>query len=395
MVWTTTASIRCAEVPAWAMPEIHPLFSPIPVSKSYKILIACGGTGGHLFPGIAVAESMVARGHEVRLLISQKKVDAEASAKYGNLRFDTVPAVAKPPTLSPRMIPFLWKLWASARHCKRLIRDFGADAVLGMGGFTSLPPVLAGHRLGLRTFIHDSNALPGRANRLTARFCNRVFLGFDAAKPYFPNRETATTGTPARPEILHLPTRAEAAARFGFDPARPVIVVTGGSQGARRLNELCAEAASTLPAETQVLHIAGALDHDRVAEIAHGREGYRVIGFCDQMASAYAVADLVIARAGASSLTEIALAGLPSILVPYPYAADDHQSRNAEVFAAAGAGVLAQERDLTTSGLAQLAGDILGDPERRGRMVAAARSLAVPDAAERVCMAIETALGGV
>jgi UDP-N-acetylglucosamine--N-acetylmuramyl-(pentapeptide) pyrophosphoryl-undecaprenol N-acetylglucosamine transferase len=246
--------------------------------------------------------------------------------------------------------------------------------------------------LGLKTFIHDSNALPGRANRLTARFCQRVFLGFDAAKAYFPNRQTTTTGTPARPEILHLPTRAEAAARFGLDPARPVIVVTGGSQGARRLNELRAEAAASLPAETQVLHIAGALDHDRVAEIAHGREGYRVLGFCDQMASAYAVADLVIARAGASSLTEIALAGRPSILVPYPHAADDHQTCNARVFADAGAGVLARESDLTAASLAELAAGILADPEKHARMVAATRTLAVPDAAGRVCAAIESAL---
>lgn len=366
--------------------------SLISVSKSYKILIACGGTGGHLFPGIAVAQAMVARGHEVRLLISEKKVDAEGSAKYGGLRFETVPAVAKPPTLSPRMLPFLWKLWSSVRRCKRLLRDFGADAVLGMGGFTSLPPVYAGRRLGLKTFIHDSNARPGRANVLTSRFCTRIFLGLEAAKPYFGGRPTETTGTPARPEILTLPTRSEAAARFGLDPARPVIVVTGGSQGARRLNELCAEATAGLPAATQVLHIAGALDLARVTEIAHGRPGYKVLGFCDQMAAAYAVADLVIARAGASSLTEISLAGLPAILVPFPYAADDHQTRNAEVFAAAGAAELVQERDLTAPDLAGRIGRLLGDGAARSKMAAAARALAIPDAAGHVCAAIESAL---
>lgn len=362
------------------------------MSKPLRILIACGGTGGHLFPGIAVAQAMVARGHEACLLISEKKVDAEASAKYGGLRFETVPAVAKPPTLSVRMLPFLWRLWASVRHCKRLIRDFGADAVLGMGGFTSLPPVYAGHRLGLKTFIHDSNARPGRANVLTSRFCSRVFLGWDAAKAYFPGCATETTGTPVRAEILSLPSRAEAAAQLGLDPGRPVIVVTGGSQGARRLNELSAEAAAMLPADTQVLHIAGALDFQRVSEIAHGRPGYQVLGFCDRMASAYAVADLIIARAGASSLTEIGIAGLPSILVPYPYAADDHQTHNAEVFAKAGAARLVQERDLSAESLAAIAGGILGDAEIRTRMATAARTLAIPDAAAHVCAAIEATL---
>ena len=360
--------------------------------RPLKILIACGGTGGHLFPGIAVGEALRARGHEVMLLISEKKVDSEASAKYTHLDFKTVPAVAKPPTLSPRMLPFLWKLWGSINQCKTIIREFHADAVLGMGGFTSLPPVYAGHKLGLRTFVHDSNARPGRSNVMTSRFCTRVFLGLDAAKAFFPNRETVTTGTPVRPEIMNAPSREEAAALFGLDPARPTIVVTGGSQGARRLNELSAQAAASLPPETQVLHIAGALDFQRVSEITQGRAGYKVLGFCAQMASAYAVADLIIARSGASSLTEIAIAGLPSILVPYPFAADDHQTRNAEVFESAGAAKLVQERDLDAGKLASLATSILQDLPTYKRMAKAAGALAVPDAADRVCAAIEATL---
>jgi UDP-N-acetylglucosamine--N-acetylmuramyl-(pentapeptide) pyrophosphoryl-undecaprenol N-acetylglucosamine transferase len=362
------------------------------VSKSLKILIACGGTGGHLFPGIAVGEALRARGHEVMLLISQKKVDAEASAKYSHLKFATVPAVAKPPTLSPRMLPFLWKTWGSMNLCRKIIRDFGADAVLGMGGFTSLPPVYAGHKLGLKTFIHDSNARPGRANVLTSRFCTQVFLGLDAARSFFPNRETVTTGTPVRPEIVHLPSREEAADLFQLDPDKTTILVTGGSQGARRLNELSARAAAKLPPETQVLHIAGALDFERVSEIARGRADHKVLGFCDQMPAAYALADLVIARSGASSLTEIAISGHPSILVPYPFAADDHQTRNAEVFANAGAAKLVQERDLDPEKLAALATSILQDLPTYKRMAKAARALAIPDAADRVCAAIEATL---
>ncbi len=362
------------------------------MSKFHKILIACGGTGGHLFPGIAVGEALRARGHQVLLLISEKQVDAEASAKYAQLRFETVAAVAKPATFSPRMLTFLWKTWGSIRRCKVILRDFGADAVLGMGGFTSLPPVVAGHQLGLKTFIHDSNARPGRANVLTSRFCTRVFLGLEAAKGFFPKRETVTTGTPVRPEIMDLPDREQAAAMFGLDPNKTTVLVTGGSQGARRLNELSAEAAGKLPPETQVLHIAGALDFDRVSELACGRPGHKVLGFCDQMPFAYALADLVIARAGASSLCEIAISGLPSILVPYPFAADDHQTRNAEVFAAAGAARLVQEKDLDADQLAAMATSILQDLPTYKRMAKAARALAIPDAADRVCAAIEATL---
>lgn len=364
----------------------------VSVEKPFKILIACGGTGGHLFPGIAVAEAFVARGHQVLLVISKKKVDAEASAKYAHLRFETMPAVAKPPTLSPRMIPFLWRLWQATRHCKRLTREFQADAVLGMGGFTSLPPVYAGHRLGLKTFVHDSNARPGRANVLTSRFCTRVFIGMAAAAKFFAPRETVVTGTPVRPEIRNLPSRETAAASFGLRPDLKTIVITGGSQGARRLNELAAEAAAHLPADTQVLHIAGGLDFERVKAIAKDRPGYRVLGFCDQMPAAYAIADLIIARSGASSLTEIAIAGIPSVLVPYPFAADDHQTRNAEVFAEAGAAKLIQERDLDSAKLASIASSILGDLQTHTAMAKAARDLAVPDAADLVCAAIEATL---
>lgn len=324
------------------------------------------------------------------LLISRKQVDADASAKYSHLRFETVPAIAKPATLSLRMLPFLWKTWQSVRHCKSLLNEFGADAVLGMGGFTSLPPVVAGHQLGLKTFVHDSNARPGRANVLTSRFCSQVFLGLDAAAGYFPTCPTVVTGTPVRPEILSLPSRETAAQRLGLDPKRPTILITGGSQGARRLNELSAAAACLLPEETQILHIAGNLDFDRVAEISAGRPHTKVLGFCDQMPDAYAASDLVIARSGASSLTEIANAKLPSILVPYPYAADDHQSRNAEVFARAGAADMVAESELTAESLAQRITSIIQDLPTLKRMAQAAGELAIPNAAQRVCDAIES-----
>ena len=368
----------------------HGSFLIMVASTALRIVIACGGTGGHLFPGIAVAEEMRARGHEVMLLISGKKVDREASEKYAHLRFETVEAIAKPSTLSPKMIPFLWKLWRTARQCRSLLTAFQADAVLGMGGFTSLPPVYAGHKLGLATFIHDSNARPGRANILTSRFCTRVFVGMQAGARFFTKRPVTLTGTPVRAEIRSLPARETAAAKFGLDPARPILLVTGGSQGARRLNLLAAEAAPLLPTGIQVLHIAGSFDFDRVTDDTTGRTDYHTLGFCADMPSAYAVANLVVARAGASSLTELAHAGLPSILVPYPFAADDHQTRNAEVFAQAGAARLVQETALTAVGLAEIVTEIFGDLQTRESMAQAARALDVPDAAARVCLAIET-----
>ncbi|MFD2257664.1 undecaprenyldiphospho-muramoylpentapeptide beta-N-acetylglucosaminyltransferase [Luteolibacter algae] len=357
-------------------------------SSPKRILIACGGTGGHLFPGIAVAEALLEQGHEPLLLISQKKIDAQASAKYPHLKFHTVAAIAKPGTLSPKMLPFLLALIQSIRSSKKLIREFGAQAVLGMGGFTSLPPVYAGHSLGLKTFIHDSNARPGRANVLTSRFCNKVFIGLEPAAGFF-HKPTQLTGTPARPEILHLPSRAEAAKNFGLDPDKTTLVVTGGSQGALGLNQLIAKASPMLPENIQILHIAGPNDYERIKqENPSQRPGYHLMGFCDQMPSAYALADLVVTRSGASTLTEIALASLPSILVPYPYAADDHQTANAKVFSDAGAARLIQQKDLTPESLAKLLTDLLTNPGALKLMANAAKSLAIPDAATRVTSAL-------
>lgn len=345
-----------------------------------------------MFPGIAVAEQLRACGHEPVLLISQKSVDREASRKYGDLEFISIPAIAKPATFSLKMLPFLWKLWGAIRQCRAILRERNADAVIGMGGFTSLPPVYAGRKLGLKTFVHDSNALPGKANRLTARWCDQVFVGMKEAIAHFPGSSVVVTGTPVRKEMHVLPAREEAAARFGLDPARPIVVVMGGSQGARRLNALVAEAFDHFPAGTQVLHVAGSSDEARVREAANGRAGYTVLGFCDDMASVYALADLALCRSGASSLTELAHAALPSILVPFPFAADDHQTKNAEVFSRAGAAVLVQERELDGAKLAALVSDILQNPAKQQAMRDAARSLDVPDAAVRIANAIEGSL---
>ncbi|MGA0846397.1 MAG: UDP-N-acetylglucosamine--N-acetylmuramyl-(pentapeptide) pyrophosphoryl-undecaprenol N-acetylglucosamine transferase, partial [Luteolibacter sp.] len=208
---------------------------------------------------------------------------------------------------------------------------------------------------------------------MTSRYCTQVMLGMQAAAAYFPRTETVLTGTPLRPEILRQPTRREAAAIFGLQADCPTVLVTGGSQGAQRLNELCAQAAGQLNGEVQFLQIAGSADFARISAMAEGRSYHRVIGFCDQMAAAYALADLVIARAGASSLTEIGALGKVSILGPYPYAADDHQTANAKVFADAGAAVMAAESDLSASHLSKLIRELLQDSERCKKMAAAAR----------------------
>lgn len=353
-----------------------------------KIIIACGGTGGHLFPGVAVAQELKSRGHEVKLLISQKKVDAQASEKYKNLDFDTVPAIAKPPTFSPKMIPFLWKLWRTIGQCKRMHREFGTDAVIGMGGFTSLAPVLAGRKMGAKAYVHDSNALPGKANRLTAKWCDKVFIGFEEARKYFPNNVVELTGTPVRDEIRNLPNRLEAAEKLGLDPGMQTVLVMGGSQGAKRLNSLVVGASKAMPG-VQFLQITGNGDFERVKAELGDAKNHKLLAFCDDMAAAYAVSDLALMRSGASSLTELSYLRKASILVPYPYAADDHQTLNAEVFERVGAALLRKESEMDEGSLVADLTAVLGDADKLAHMAAAAERLSVKDAAERICRAVE------
>jgi len=356
--------------------------------KTMKIIIACGGTGGHLFPGVAVAQELKSRGHEVKLLISQKKVDARASEKYKNLDFDTVPAVAKPKTLSLKMLPFMWKMWKTIGKCKKMHKEFQTDAVVGMGGFTSLAPVLAGHKMGAKAYVHDSNALPGKANRLTARWCDKVFIGFEEARKYFPDNVVELTGTPVRDEMRNLPDRVTAAEKLGLDHSLKTVLVMGGSQGAKRLNSLVVEASKAMP-NVQFLQITGPGDYDRVKAELGDVGHHKLLAFCDDMPAAYAACDMAVMRSGASSLTELAYIGMASILVPYPTAADDHQTLNAEVFEAVDAGLLRKEADLDAGELVADLTAVLDDTERLVNMAAAADGLSIKNAAEKICEAIE------
>lgn len=346
-------------------------------STPLRIVIACGGTGGHLFPGIAVAQQLKALGHHPLLLISKKEVDADGSRKYGDLEFRTVQAIAKPRTLSLRMPLFLLKFARTLLQCRSLLRREKVDIVLGMGGFTSLAPVLAGRMQGLRTYVHESNALPGKSNRLTARFCTAVLLGMQEAAARFPKSDCRVVGTPVREEFLHLPARADARAALQLPADKPVILVTGGSQGAQKLNSLMVEAAAACP-HAHFLIIAGRADHDRVRNLAAGAANISVMGFCADMPAAYAAADGVITRSGASSLTELSVAAKPALLIPFPFAADNHQFFNARVFADAGAALLCEQKDLTIDTIRQFIDSTVLPPAASSAMCQALRTLAAP-----------------
>ncbi|MEM0897239.1 MAG: undecaprenyldiphospho-muramoylpentapeptide beta-N-acetylglucosaminyltransferase [Verrucomicrobiota bacterium] len=360
---------------------------------SLKVIVACGGTGGHLFPGIAVAEALQERGHECLVLISEKKIDALAVKGHDHLRFETVEAVAMPRLLSPRIVPFAFRMWRTIGQCRKIIRDFGTDAVLGMGGFTSLPPVWAGRRHGAKTFIHDSNAIPGRANKLTARFADTVCLGLEECAPYFEGRKTEVTGTPVRSSLKEKMEKTVARRRFGLrDDLGHVLLVMGGSQGAQGINRAVVKAFHDLPGGLGVIHLSGPDGFEETQAGYGDAEGrVHVAPFCHEMGAAYAASDFAIARSGASSLTELSHFGLPSILVPYPFAADDHQTKNADVFVRAGAALLVKHDEFEARDVAEFLRKWMSEKEEFAAVRKRVLSLAVPNAAGNMCDLIEEA----
>src|ERR1051325_9501458 len=199
-------------------------------------VIACGGTGGHLFPGIAVAEVLQNRGHQVMLLVSEKDIDAVALSGRTNFEIEKLPTVGLPSPFSPAFFGFTRRFVESLSRCRSIYRKFNPHAVLGMGGFTSTAPVLAGRLRGIATFIHESNAVPGKANRWTARFVRSVLLGFKECAPFFPKVQIEVTGTPIRTELKRL-DRYQARQKLGLRHDRLTMLVMGGSQGASGINQ--------------------------------------------------------------------------------------------------------------------------------------------------------------
>ena len=373
-----------------------------------NVMIACGGTGGHLFPGLAVAETLLSRGHAVRLLVSEKAVDQVALAALtsgcgpsGGLagRLSVKPVSAIGYRGSRQLIHFCGRLAQATRACTKECAEYAPDAVLGMGGFTSAPAVLAARWRRTPTLIHESNAVPGKANRWIGRLADQVAVGLADCARFFGQKQAVTvTGTPIR-AALRGGRVAGAHAQLGLARERLTVLVVGGSQGAHAINEAMACALPWLDDWTervQFVHLSGAADEELARE-GYDQNGFaaNVMGFCQQMELAYSAADLVISRAGAATLTQIAAFGLPAILIPYPHAAGDHQTHNARVFERAGAARLIEQRQLaglhaaTGERLAEAIAGLLGDADRRQRMAAAAQTLAVRNAEEQIADLIE------
>ena len=340
------------------------------------IMIMAGGTGGHVFPGLAVAEEIRSRSGSVVWMGTRKGLEARLVPDAGiDVEWISVSGLRGRGVFAWVAAPF--RLALAILQALAALRRRRPAAVLGLGGFVSGPGGIAAWLSGRPLLIHEQNAVAGTTNRILARFARRVFEAFPNSFPTGVRAELI--GNPVRQDILDLREKASAEAHEGA-PLR--VLILGGSQGARVLNQRVPEALAALPPEPrlEVWHQAGrGLEEARDAYAKYGVEA-RLDAFVDDMASAYSWADLVICRAGALTIAELAAAGLGAILVPYPYAIDDHQTRNADSFASRGAGVVISEEEFTSERLARELTRLLEDRSSLMDFRESARAQALPDA---------------
>lgn len=357
------------------------------------MIVSGGGTGGHLFPGIAVAEAFLDRypGSRVLFVGTGRQTDARVLA---NRKFETATISSqglKGKSLAQRLAALL-QLPLSTLSALRLLRKFRPQLVLGVGGYVTGPVLVAAKMLGIATCIHEQNSVPGMANRKLGRLVDRIFLSIPGSERYFAPGKWVMTGNPLRRELT------AAAEEKREKKAGLTLLVLGGSLGAHRVNTLMVGAMAILQnsaAQLRVIHQTGRDDEQMVAG-RYKELGIRaeVAAFFTDMAGLYRRADLVVSRAGATTLAEITAFGLPMMLIPYPFAADDHQRKNGEYLVHGGAAVMFRQEELTEQRLAEEISALLADEQRRRQMGQAARELARPEATAEIVKQCERLMAG-
>jgi UDP-N-acetylglucosamine--N-acetylmuramyl-(pentapeptide) pyrophosphoryl-undecaprenol N-acetylglucosamine transferase len=343
-----------------------------------SVMILAGGTGGHIFPGLAVAQALRARGATVTWLGADGAMETRLVPQH-DLAIDTIAVRGLRGKGVATLLSAPLRVLAAVRAAGRVLQRRQPKVVVSFGGYAAGPGGLAARLRGIPLVVHEQNRAPGMTNRVLARFARAVLTGFPQT---FGSTREVLAGNPVRAAIASLPPPAE---RFAPRAGALRLLVLGGSQGARALNDAVPRALAALKGSVEVRHQCGEKLREG-AEQAYAQAGVAasVEPFIADMAQAYAWADLVVCRAGALTLAEVCAAGVGSILVPFPQAVDDHQTRNAEYLVEHGAALLLPQGDTLAEELRATLAPLAQDPERRLQMAEAARALAKPDAAERV-----------
>ncbi|MEV8016518.1 UDP-N-acetylglucosamine--N-acetylmuramyl-(pentapeptide) pyrophosphoryl-undecaprenol N-acetylglucosamine transferase [Streptomyces sp. NPDC086554] len=347
-----------------------------------SVVIGAGGTGGHIYPGLALADALrrAVPGAVVSFVGTERGLETRLIPDAG-YRLHTVDMIPFDPSLGAKRYLLPAALVKSGAQCRAILRAQGAQVAVGMGGYPSAPVIVGARMAGLPSLIHESNAVPGRANRFAARLTPNIAVAFDRSREHLPGGERAfTTGMPIAAPLAALDRaalRAEARREYGVPEAARMLLFNGGSLGAARLTEAAVGLAAHWRhrGDVQLLIKTGpaALDETRRRLTEAGADAVaRAVPYLDRMDLAYAAADLVVCRAGSATVAELATTGVPAVLVPYPHAPGDHQTHNARVLSDAGAGLLLSDGETTAARLAELVGPLLADPARLAAMSGAA-----------------------
>ena len=363
------------------------------IYKLMKVLISGGGTGGHIFPALAIANAVRRRNPKAEILF----VGAE-----GRMEMERVPAAGYEIIGLPvagfdrkrlwRNVTVVWKLLKSMRRAKKVLRDFQPDIAVGVGGYASGPMLKEAQKRGIPTLIQEQNSYAGVTNKLLAAKAGKICVAYEGMERFFPADRIVMTGNPVRKEVVSSKlSREDAKRQLGFNPNRPLVVVVGGSLGARTINDSMKGAVRRLlDSGASVLWQTGKFYADECREAVKdiNDDNLQVEPFVNRMDLVYRGADLMVSRAGASTISEIQLAGVPSVLVPSPNVAEDHQTKNAKALEAKGAAVVVPDAEARTAAMRR-AMELLSDKEALRTMSENLEKLARPDAAERIVDEIE------
>jgi UDP-N-acetylglucosamine--N-acetylmuramyl-(pentapeptide) pyrophosphoryl-undecaprenol N-acetylglucosamine transferase len=347
-----------------------------------RFLLTGGGTGGHVIPALAVARELKARGHEVFFVGTERGLEATL-VPAGGFELKTIDIGGLNRVGLRKQLSTLARLPIATLACGPMVGE--SAAVFSMGGYVAGPPVMAALLRRKPVVVMEPNAVPGFTNRIIGRFVSRALISFAETAAYFPKGRTELTGLPVREEFLRIPPKPRGSVLE--------ILITGGSQGSRTLNQAARQSWPLFRQTGQpvrILHQTGraAFEEIRAAFAQSGLDG-EVVPFVTDMPAAFAAADLIVCRSGAGAVSELAAAGKPSILVPFPFAADDHQAKNAEALERGGAARLVRDAEMNGERLYSLVSELAGSPEVLQRMGDAARGFARPGAAKRAADILE------
>lgn len=354
--------------------------------KSYKILVSGGGTGGHIFPALSIANALVRRDANTEVLFvgAENRMEMERVPAAG-YKIIGLPVSGFDRRRLWRNVKVLYRLFKSMRLAKKVLREFTPDIAIGVGGYASGPMLKAAQKRGIPTLIQEQNSYAGVTNKLLAQKADAICVAYDNMQRFFPSEKIIMTGNPVRSDILNVKqSQSEAKTLLGFDPNRPLVLVVGGSLGARTINDSMALALDKITAaKASVLWQTGKLYAAECCPKAQGYQTVKALPFISDMGIAYRAADIIVSRAGASTISELQLLGKPAILVPSPNVAEDHQRKNAQALADKNAAVMILDADCRNR-LADEVVALLSNEDQRNQMSENVLKMALRDADEKI-----------